>query len=262
MRYTENKYIEEWGYDADSPLQYINYQTKLTTESDGIGLKAGTTYKVNDQLKVSLAYHSPVWWKISESTQEGITTEILDIDDLDGDGITDESFSLQLYPDIVNTFEPYRMTSPAKWLVGLSWVDKRFGFISLKYTRRDWRTIRLSALSDDPLSQDYFEALTQDVRAAYGIEQTLSVGGEWKVDKLMLRAGYETRQNPVKWTSLPNENKITFGLGYDFGAIDVDFGIVNGTAYSAYHILPVGLTNTYEVSTRSNQYVFTIKANF
>ncbi len=262
LQFSQKRHIEEWDYDPQSTLQYVKYTTGLNTKADGLGLKIGTTYKLNDNVKLSLAYHSPVWWKISEETTEGIHTQVKDTYDTDGDGDTDETFEVQIYPTTVNAFEPYRMVSPAKWLVGASWVDKKHGFISVKYSIRPWQSVRVSALSDDPASQDYFEALTEDIRQHFGTEHTLAVGGEFKVDKLMLRAGYSTTKSPLKNIQLPARNRINFGLGYDFGAIDVDFGIVNGRAQDKYQILPVGLTHDYQLNTRTNQYVFTIKANF
>ncbi|NPA46299.1 MAG: hypothetical protein GXO24_03695 [Chlorobi bacterium] len=262
LEYSEKRKITEEGYDANSTLQYLAYQSNLSTEADGYGFKLGATYKLNDRIKISAAYHSPVWWEINEKTTESVSTDIKDNDDWDNDGDTNEIFRFDLDPATVNTFEPYRMVSPGKFLIGASYVNKKYGFISVKYTRRNWQNLHLEALSDDAASMEYFDRLTEAAQEAFGIETTLAVGGEFKVDHLMIRAGYKDIANPVKALENFHEHRWTFGLGYDFGNIDVDFGIVSGNQKQIRQILPVGLTNTYDIHTRRNQYVFTVKANF
>ena len=261
INYTENQHITESGYAQQSTLQSLDYFTRLHTEATGHQINFGLTYAPVKRIRLSVAYHSPVWWEINETASESISSVIKDNPDLDDDGDTDEFFSFSIDPQVTNSYAPYRMITPGKIMAGASVVAGKYGFVSFSYEWQDWSTIHLAPTADDNVSSEYFDDLNSKMASYFGPVQTLSVGGEFRIDKLMLRGGYRTSNSPVK--GLKRQNRwLSYGVGYDFGSLEVDLGIVNGKTFRERRIMPVGLDNPYGISTRTNRYVVSIKFNY
>ena len=262
MERKERRNIIESGYDAGSKLQAAEYTTTLKTDASGFGIKMGLIYKVNKQVKLSFAFHSPVWWEINESTTESIQTEILDVDDLDGDGNTTEILSFAVEPNVVNTYEPYKFVTPSKIIVGFSAIMGKSGFISADYSYSDWSQIHFTDMSESGSAQDYFDYLNKQVQDTYTAVHRIRVGGEFKVEDWFLRAGYLMQTSPYKNLKDNVTDALSFGLGYDFGKFEVDFALVNSNEKYNRQLFPVGLTETYQINQRTNHYALTLRMNF
>ena len=65
------------------------------------------------------------------------------------------------------------------------------------------------------------------------------IGTEWRVDQFSLRGGYHFEQNPYK-NAISSDNKegYSFGLGYNFGNIKLDFSYQQDTQTGVYDFYP------------------------
>ncbi len=257
---TRIRSIAEDGYDASSVLQYAEYETQLKTDADGYGFKVGLMYKLLPSLRFSLAYHSPVWWSVKETMHERLYSEALDRDDLDGDGDTSEINYFDLNPEQTNVYQPYRYIAPAKTMAGMTFVFQKTGFLSVNYTYSDWGRTHLTL--DDGTEGDYFKALNQLIADNFTAMHTVSVGGELKVDDFSLRAGYAYKTSPYRYAKDLTSENITFGAGYDFGNVELDFAAVTLKRKMTQQLFPVGLTSTYDIYKSGSLYTLTFRYNF
>ncbi len=262
LNYSRENDFAESGYDTHSILQSVNYYNKLMTEAEGFQMKFGMMYQIDKNLKISLAYHTPVWWEIEESTQEGIKTTALDVDDLDGDGNTAEVNTFEFFPGTLNVYESYKYISPGSWQIGLSYVVGKIGFLALNYGQKNWSMTRFSSINGDPESNKYYEYLNDEINQTFTVSHHFNIGGELKLQEWSVRAGYFMKTSPFKQTAAAKTTGYGFGIGYDFGNFELDYGIRYSNQSYTEQLFPVGLTQKYDINTVSNTHSLTLRFNF
>ncbi|NPA43753.1 MAG: hypothetical protein GXO27_06980 [Chlorobi bacterium] len=262
MNYDDYKLFAEEGYDPGSTLQYVEYETRLHTEGEGLAFKAGLIYKPVPRVRISVAYVSPTWWKLQETTREGLYSEAMDRDDLDGDGDTSELNVFELYPGVDNIFEEYRYLEPGHWQAGAAYIHDKTGFVSVDYTYRNWAMTRFSALGADGLSQSYFDLLNEEIASVYTAQHRWRAGGELRMQEWALRAGVFYLTSPYRRYPDHVTGGYSFGLGYDFGNVELDLSMLHSQTRYTQQLFPVGLTQTYDVTSVMNRYTFTVRYNF
>jgi len=262
MRYTDNRLFTEEGYDPQSTLQYVEYETTLKTKGSGYLFKLGMRYDITPDIKVSFAYQSPTWWELKEVTTEGLYTEALDRDDLDNDGNTDELNIFELYPGIENEFEKYRYLEPGQLMAGFSYRYRKYGFVALDYTYRNWAMTHFSAKNGSAYSQAYFDDLNESIRETFTAQHRYRAGGEVHMHEWSLRAGIFHLTSPYKNYADYTTQGYTFGMGYDFGNIELDLSLYHSKTNYPEQLFPAGLTASYEVHSVQNRYNLTLRFNF
>ncbi len=262
MDMTRQRSIAEDGYDNNSTLQYAAYSTWLRTKATGYRLKLGMIFKPLKPLRLSLAYQTPVWWKMSESLQESLYSKARDIDDLDNDGNTTEINVFDLQPAQINNFSPYRYIEPGKWSAGLAYIVGKNGFLSVNYSYRNWAGTHFAALDNDAQTADYYDALNDQIKQVFTATQRVAVGGEFRVDAFSLRGGYFVQTSPYRdFRNQVFVKGMTFGMGYDFGNVELDFGLINAHKKFYQQFLSNGLTESFSVNKTRNAYALTLRVN-
>jgi len=262
MTFTENKTFTESDYDPNSVLQYVEYSTTLNTEASGFQMKFGLMYKPVKEIKIGLSYHTPTWWENSESTLEGLYTLALDRDDLDQDGDVNEINAFELYPTTENLYDAYTYMEPGIWQAGISYTLPKKGFVAVDYSYRDWSMTHFSDPNGNPDVQYYFDYLNDLIKETYTAQHRLRVGGEMKLQEWSVRLGLFNYTSPFKDKPEYSTQGYSFGLGYDFGNIELDFGWLHSRSQYYEQFFPVGLTETYDVTSVRNKYAFTVRYNF
>jgi len=262
MNFTNRRTITETGYDSDSPLQYMQYATVLENEAGGLQMKFGLLYKAVKNLKIGLSYHSPTWWENEETTRESLHTEVLDIDDLDNDNNTNEINVFDIAPQVENVYDKYTYMEPGRWQAGFSYTFPKTGFIAADYTYRDWRMTHFSDPDGNPDDQAYFDYLNDLIKETYTAQHRIRVGGELKLQEWAVRLGMFNTTSPFKNAKEYGTRGYSFGLGYDFGNLEVDLGWIHSKKKYREQLFPVGLTTRYSVTNIRNKYVVTFRYNF
>jgi long-subunit fatty acid transport protein len=223
-------------------------------------MKFGLMYKLNNRLKFSFAYHSPTWWEIEESTKESLKTSALDVDDLDGDSDVTEVNSFDLSPDVTNVYGAYKYISPGKWQAGISYTFGKMGFVAIDYGQKNWMMTRF--VGGDYVTEEYFDYLNEQIANTFSISHQIRIGGELKLQEWALRAGYHLQTSPFRQTDKGKSSGLGFGIGYDFGNLELDFALHYANQTYSEQLFPVGLTQKYDVHTFSNSYMLTLRYNF
>lgn len=177
------KYFDEYQR-ADSPL---------TENGTGFGLSLGLIYKPIQEVRLGLSYKSPVWW--SMNTNAPVYEEFFYVDA----GNTFYYRELDSY----NSFD-YDLTTPATVNFGAAYVFAKKGLLSVDYSLKDYRGIRLRTASNFPIEN-------QLINNAFQSSSSVKIGAEYRVnDTFTLRGGYRFEQSPI------NRNKLeTYKLTYD-----------------------------------------------
>ncbi len=198
--YTENNAITETGYATTSDLQLLKFNNVLHTEGNGVQLKIGGIYKLPNNLRLSLAFHSPQWIKIEETLTQAVHTEFSNGDIID------------VAPEVENAFAPYRIITPSKIIAGASMVVGKKGLISADYSYQDYSQLRFKEIETNA-SSDYFDNVNGFMKQNFQATHSFNIGAEMKLSEVSLRGGTFVSSSPYK-----NSNSLYATKGYSLGA--------------------------------------------
>lgn len=138
------------------------------------------------------------------------------------------------------------------------------GFISADVDWVDYSAARLN-------SRDFDQSADNDaIRNAYGSTINFRVGGEARIDRFRLRAGYAFYGDPYSNTPdiTQTTSQISGGVGVKFNSLYMDFALVSRTSdgvYRSYQVLDANDQNVGPETFLSNSItsgIFTIGFNF
>jgi len=246
--YEENNMLEENHYDAGSDLQNLKFRNNLTVEGSGIALKMGAIYKPTNNFRLSLAFHSPQWLEIEEYTKQSVESTFLY-----GDYVS-------VSPDVQNSFAPYKIITPSKVIVGSSLVINKKGLISVDYTYQNYANMHFKE-SDNEADTSYFDGVNDFIADNMKAVHSFNVGGEMKLDKLMLRGGIFTKTTPYKnKEDLGAVKGFSLGLGYTFSDVSMDLGYIS-TQEKVRQNISV-LSDAATVDKTQGKFVLGVRYNF
>jgi len=246
--YEENNTIIEDNYDAASDLQYLKAKNALQVDGSGLSLKLGAIYKLGEGVKISAAYHSPEWLEINEYMKQSVYTEMGNGDVFD------------LAPDIENEFEPYKIITPSKLVLGGSAVINKKGLISVDYTYQDMSDLHFKE-KDYDADTTYFDNINDEISDSMQAVHKVNVGGELKLSELSLRAGGFMTTSPVKANDeLFTTTGYSLGMGYDFGGMVLDMAYMHSDYQSRQYVL--NLPDAASVNTAKDKFLVGIRYNF
>lgn len=211
--------MEEYNNDGNNNYLDASMFQQLSTYGYGYSFNLGLIAKATDNLRVGIAYQSPVWYDLGESFLDyDLEIYVSNVD--------------EYYSDIsdINRFY-YNLRTPSRVTGSLSYIFGKSGLISLDYIYKNYSNIKLTNGNWNQENQDFNRYLkgTSEVR----------VGTEWRVQKLSLRGGYYFQQNPYKNAyDSDNINGYSFGLGYNFGPVKLDMAYQQNKRTAAYSFYP------------------------
>lgn len=214
INFTETKiYDEVDNQDEITFFDNAGFDEVLELTGSGVNFKFGLIGRPTDQLRLSLAVHSPTFWTVDETYFTDFEYNFTD----NGQALGGEVES-PLSEAAFNLQTPWRFYAGAGYLVG------RSGFISIDADYQNFAGTSFS--SDDFATVD--EAANNDVDATLGSSLGIRVGGELNLKPFQVRAGVGYRQNPV--AELRNDEDPEFlnlsaGLGYAKDKFFIDFTV-------------------------------------
>lgn len=206
-----NRYDEftETGYDADSEIQRTTFDNRLFTQGAGFSLSVGAIAKLSDFVRVGGSYQSPTWYRLEDELSQRISSDLAD------DNINFINF------DRVNLFPSYKLKTPAKITGSLGLIFGKNGLLSFDYSYQDFSTAELG-----PTSDPNFATVNTEVTNTLGNVNTFRFGGEYRIERFSLRAGYRFEESPFTGGSdFGDLNSISGGIGYNFGSSRLDLAL-------------------------------------
>lgn len=212
IRYERLTFLDERGYSASSPIQSSLFDSFLRSSGNAFSFSLGAIAKLNDYVRLGGAYQSPTWYRIIDDFSQSADTDFID----KNPNIGAIDFS------VVNLFGEYRIATPAKYTGSLAIVFGRNGLLSFDYDYQDFSRAELRPTADPNFSSE-----NAFISNELGGVSTIRLGGEWRIQRVSLRAGYRFQQSPFKnstfWGDL---NGYSGGLGYSFGPNRIDLAYV------------------------------------
>lgn len=197
---------------------------------NGFSFSAGAIYKFNHNFRAGLAYHSPVWYDITEEFYAA------DFND------NNEVSNYNLYG------HDYKLTRGGRVVGSLGFVlDKNFSF-GVDYTLHNNQNTKFRSSNYLAADNNFIDQYTKN-------SSEIRVGGEYRQNKFKARLGYNYVQSPyeditlnvantnnvVNTTTINKPfmgdiNRFSAGLGYDFGGFYIDAAYQYSTQKAQYLI--------------------------
>lgn len=206
-------------FDEDTEGTVYRYDlngTPYSSRATGFSLSAGVIGKVTDNVRLGLAYHSPVWYS---NIEENYFADL---------AINDTDYSYDLYYSEYDRNTNSRLVASAGFVVGKSLA------LNADYT------LHMNGSTKFKPSQ-YFTSTNTFLDNNYKSSSEVRLGGEYRLENFRLRAGYNFVQTPFDDVSLNADlgtgtvvsqnfseivrgdiNRFSFGAGYDFGGFYLD----------------------------------------
>ncbi|MDA9808086.1 hypothetical protein N9B89_01745 [Flavobacteriales bacterium] len=229
INYYENTIYSEHSFkDTINGLNGFDYQEELTTYGNGINLKFGAIFRVNESFKIGASVHSPTYYNIEETYSTLITTHFNEV------SYTEDS--------PVNYFE-YKLQTPWKANLSASTILNKNILISGDYEIIDYSSVRMNSYSYR------FTDENEIISNLYQKTENIKIGAEMNIKPFILRAGYAKIGSAFAKKDFSREN-FSYGLGINNGGyyFDIAYVLSQGAnehlLYSEEYISPTSLVNT------------------
>lgn len=214
VNFTEEKIydeIDEGGQLLD--FDDAGFNENLDFSGSGVNFKLGLIGRPTDQLRLSVAVHTPTFWTIDETYLTDLEYNYTFAGEaLGGNALSPRSEAA------INLQTPWRFFFGGGYLIG------RSGFISIDADYTNYSGNKFSTADFAEVD----EAANADVDATLGGSLGLRVGGELNLKPLQIRAGVSYRQLPVLEARYDEDEALlglSAGLGYSSGKFFIDAAV-------------------------------------
>ncbi|WP_340066107.1 OmpP1/FadL family transporter [Ascidiimonas aurantiaca] len=237
--------FDESGYNQDSPLQFVNFDNLLRTFGNAFSFNVGGIARLNENVRVGASYQSPTWYRLTDELSQSINSNLADSE------IEFINFSL------VNVFPDYRIFIPSKLTGSLALVFGQQGLISFDYSYQNMANAELRPASDIDFAT-VNNAIGDQLRAV----SSYRIGGEYKIERVSLRAGYRFEQSPYEdGNALGDLTGFSAGLGYSFGATRLDLAYSRSEQEINQRLFDTGLPQPANIESVLSNIILSLSFN-
>lgn len=235
-----------------TPIDVVNtsFENEIYTYGSGFSFQLGLIGKLNDQIRLGLSYHSPIWNKLNDELRQFIYSTGYNFGDPPNPSLTITDIDSN-EPIIYRT---YRLRTPGKITGSFAYVFSKKGLISFDYGYKDYGNIKYS-IEEDSRNR----LINSDISNALKGVSEVRVGGEYKIERLSLRAGYHFEGSPYKDNkAVGNLNSYSTGLGYNFGGTRADISYAYTKRNSQQAFFSQGFTDGAKINSINNTVTFSL----
>ena len=221
------KYNEEF---ANEPLINSSLLENLYINGTGVNLNLGLIYKPIDYVNLGFVLQTPTWFSLNEEYEASMSATFDDY------YFPQEDVTLGEENAVSDVFlSNYGLRTPFKIGGGATIFLGKHGFISADVDWVDYSIARINSkdFNEDPDNQVIQELYTSTVN--------FRLGGEAKIERWRIRAGYGYVGDPYLNSSLDQSTQLlSGGLGLKFDSFHLDFSLVNqkfNSLYRSYKVL-------------------------
>lgn len=239
-----NSRIHESGYDTASALNYVVFDNYLRTTGGGFSMQVGAIGKVGDILRLGASFQTPTWYVLTDELSQRIDSNLADVDI----GYINENQ--------VSVFEDYNLRTPMKLTGSAAIVFGKQGLLSVDYNYQDYNNMKMKP------SADFNMANAQISNTLQGAS-SVNLGGEYRVDRWSLRAGYRFEESPYKNKNIMDDlTGYSLGFGYNFGRTKFDFAYNQSKQDVSHQLYETGLTNRAKINECRSAVTASLTFNF
>lgn len=254
IRYVrETTFIEEDASgDIDNDFDFFEYNENVRTTGTGINLKLGFIYNITQSFRAGLAFHTPSFIGMRDLQDRSL---VANTENLKADLFNDFSGPLTRVEVPTNEFQ-YSMVTPWRGVVSAAGIIGKMGFISMDYEFVDYSSMRYNF---DGAFINYETEVNNNIKNLYTAASNLRLGGELRLDDLMLRLGFGYYGNPYQDAAMGSETiQISAGAGMRFDNIFLDLGFAHSQRefteqpYTLTYPQPIGSIPVYDANVKSS----------
>lgn len=206
VRYKEEIVFSEKDIENRNDIfNSLTYTNSLRTSGSGYNFKVGAILRVTDMLRLGGAFHTPTFFSLKDRYRASMRSDL----------------NLPDFTDFARSPEgrfDYEINTPMKAIGSVGLVFGRSGLINIDYEYIDYTKARLR-------SNEYlFSDENNLIRSSFTQQHNVRVGGEVRLDPVILRAGYAYYSSP--YASGVNDGQrslISAGFGIREGDFFLDF---------------------------------------
>ncbi|MEM9142128.1 MAG: outer membrane protein transport protein [Bacteroidota bacterium] len=245
--YEELTTLDERGFSTNSDIQFINFDNLVRTEGWGFSYSLGAILKLNENMRLGGSYQSKTWYKLRDDLSQRINTDSPLVDpDIDFINL-----------NLVTVFDEYTIEIPEKFTGSAAIIFGKDGLLSFDYTYQDMSQAELLPNRDpDFASENAF--ISRTLRPV----STFRAGGEFRIDRLSLRAGYRLEQSPYEDPDLASDlTGYSGGLGYSFGNTRLDLAVTRTDQEVSEQLYSTGLPTPARIDRINTNIVLGVTLN-
>ncbi len=183
IEYAKKSHYNESGFADDSTtVQRFDLYENVYTSGGGVNLKLGGILRVNDNLRLGLAWHSPTYYSMQDEWEM-----MLDVNH----ELNDSAYSYS-YTSPYGMYN-YDLKTPMKLVTSAAVVLNKKLVLSADLEYLDYGTMQLSG---DRMDYEYFDA-ENDFLDRYVQTYNVRLGAEYNLGAIILRGGYSKYGTPV-----------------------------------------------------------------
>ena len=194
-------------------LTYRN-RFKTTSTSTGFNIKMGGIVRLGSVVRLGAAIHTPSFFKLEDIYNADMTSNLR---------FDNQNYEYFSEPEKEGKTK-YEINTPLKMIGSLGLVLGTTGLFSVDYEYIDYTKARLR--SDDYM----FSTENNMIRNTLAAQHSIRAGGEFKLNPLVLRAGYAYYSSPFATGNDGKRNVLSAGFGIRGNSYTLDFAY----AYSIY----------------------------
>ncbi len=230
--YQEDKQYKETddgdGKTGSVPIfDALTYNESLNTTGGGANLKMGVIYRVNQTIRMGIAFHSPTSLTLTDKYNADMVYDYtIDSKEYEGSAVSpDGSFSYELKT-------PWRLIGSAGAVLGKSGAIG----IELEYENYASSSFNYNGYIDE--ENEVNKAIKDELSTALGV----NLGGELALNDFRLRAGVQAKQSPLQGDNTFSTG-FSVGAGFRWESFYVDAAYRKATQKQSY--LPYKTTSPY-----------------
>lgn len=201
----EYTFTERNSQNIESEFRSMEFSESLTTSGTGVNFKVGAIYRISDMVRVGAALHTPTFFTLEDRWRTRIKSNL-------------ESFAPQDFRSPRLIYE-YDLNTPLRMIGSLGLVFGTSGLLSLDYEYVDFTQMRLRS------SGDLFTEENRAIQNNFQPQHIIRAGGEYRLNPIILRAGYAMHTNPYNESiNTLEKTTISGGIGIRERNYFVDFG--------------------------------------
>ncbi len=232
--------IKENGYHSTSALKFSRFSNYLNTQARGFSFQLGLIKKMKNGLRLGASFQSPTWYTVSEELSQSINSNLADAD------------IGYIGTNQINIFEDYKLRTPLKLTGSAAMVIGKKGLISVDYHYKDYNNIKMKPNSS-------FNTVNAEISQVLKGTNEINIGGEYRIEKTSLRAGYRFEETPFKNKSVAGDlTGYSLGFGYNFGRTKLDLAYSQNNQRNSHLVYD----NLAALNERKSNFVASLTYNF
>ena len=246
INYERSTYLFEENTNEGSTINQVDFKNNLLTIGNGFSLQLGSIVKLNDFIRIGLAYDSPTWLTLTEETTQSVFTA--------NDA---ENTTTVVNPAVINVFPEYKLRTPAKITGSAAFIIGKMGLVSFDYSRKDYSATKFRSNSVGDFTQQNSN-ISNSLKAA----STLRIGGEIRHKNMSYRGGYKLEQSPyINTATYGDLTGFSFGLGFSFGDSRLDLAYENSKRDVDQRLFDAGNLGSTRINSSNSNVSLTLSMN-